>query len=98
MAGLATNGDKLANKIFSDSGKYIGRSVAAVANLLNPEKIIIGGGVSLAGGILLNPIIEEFQKQTMEIIKNNTSIELSKLGMDVWSIRSCSTRTEKLYI
>ena len=82
VADLAINGDKLANKIYSDSGKYIGRSISSVANLLNPEKIIIGGGVSLAGEILLNPIIEEFQKQTMEIIKNNTSIELSKLGMD----------------
>ena len=82
VADLAINGDKLANKIFSDSGKYIGRSIASVANLLNPEKIIIGGGISLAGEILLGPIIEEFQKQTMEVIKNNTSIELSKLGMD----------------
>ena len=82
VADMARKENKLANKIFFDSGKYIGRSIASVANLLNPEKIIIGGGVSLAGEILLDSIIEEFQKQTMEVIKNNTSIELSKLGMD----------------
>ncbi len=82
VADLAKNGDEMANKIFSNSGKYIGRSIASVANLLNPEKIIIGGGVALAGRILLDPIIEEFQKQTMEVIKNNTNIEISKLGMD----------------
>ncbi len=79
---MARDGNNTANKIFMDAGKYIGRSISSVANFLNPEKIIIGGGVSLAGELLLNPIIEEFQKQTMEIIKGNTSVELSKLGMD----------------
>ena len=82
VAMMARDGNKPANKIFIDAGKYIGRSISSVANFLNPEKIIIGGGVSLAGDLLLNPIIEEFQKQTMEVIKSNTSIEFSKLGMD----------------
>jgi len=82
VAMMARDGNKPANKIFIDAGKYIGRSISSVANFLNPEKIIIGGGVSLSGDLLLNPIIEEFQKQTMEVIKSNTSVELSKLGMD----------------
>jgi glucokinase len=82
VAMMARDGNKLANKIFIDAGKYIGRSISSVANFLNPEKIIIGGGVSLAGDLLLNPIIKEFQKQTMEVIKSSTSIEFSKLGMD----------------
>jgi len=81
-AMMARDGNKLSNKIFIDAGKYIGRSISSVANFLNPEKIIIGGGVSLAGDLLLKPIIEEFQKQTMEVVKSNTNIELSKLGMD----------------
>ncbi|GAG59284.1 unnamed protein product [marine sediment metagenome] len=38
--------------------------------------------VSLAGDLLLIPIKEEFKKQTMEAISNNTKIEISKLGMN----------------
>lgn len=82
VAEMAKNGDSLANRIFLEAGKYIGRSISSVANFLNPNKIIIGGGVSLAGNLLLNPIIEEFEKQTMEIIKSNIKIELSSLGMN----------------
>jgi len=82
VAEMAKNGDSVANRIFLDAGKYIGRSISSVANFLNPGKIIIGGGVSLAGDLLLNPIIKEFKKQTMEAISNNTKIEISKLGMN----------------
>ncbi len=81
-AEMAKNGDSVANKIFHGAGKYIGRSISLVANFLNPNKIIIGGGVSLAGDLLLIPIKEEFKKQTMEAISNNTKIEISKLGMN----------------
>jgi len=81
-AEMAKNGDSVANKIFHDAGKYIGRSISAVANFLNPDKIIIGGGVSLSGDLLLTPIKEEFKKQAMEVINNSTKIEISKLGIN----------------
>lgn len=82
VAELANHGNKLAKQIFSDAGKYLGRAISMVANAFNPEIIILGGGVSLAGQLLLDPIIEEFNKQTMEPILKSTKIEISKLGMD----------------
>lgn len=75
-------GDPIAEKIFEEIGKYLGKGISFIANVFNPDKVIIGGGVSLAGKILLNPIINSFNEYTMEIVKSNTEIELSSLGMD----------------
>jgi len=82
VAELAIQGNKVAKQIFSDAGRYLGRAISMVANTFNPEIIILGGGVSLAGQLFLDPIIKEFNKQTMEPILKRTKIEISKLGMD----------------
>ncbi|MBQ8635460.1 ROK family protein [bacterium] len=56
VAQAALQGDAVSIQIFKQMGKIIGTGLASVVNLLNPEKIIIGGGVADAGDILLNPI------------------------------------------
>ncbi|MCL2833146.1 MAG: ROK family protein [Treponema sp.] len=48
IAGLAQAGDKTAMAAFETEGLYLGRAIGAAVNLLNPQKIVIGGGVSLA--------------------------------------------------
>ena len=53
-----------------------------LANSLNPERIIIGGGVSLAGELLLKPVKREFDKNTMDVLRNSIEIYLSPLGQD----------------
>lgn len=81
VAERAHNGDKLALKIFNETGYYLGKGISIVANVFNPDKVILGGGVSLAGDILLKPLVESFDKYTMESIKSTTNIEISPLGM-----------------
>jgi glucokinase-like ROK family protein len=81
-ADLARGGDCTAAEIYNETGRYLGRGISILANSLNPERIIIGGGISLAGELLLNPIKEEFIENTMDVVRNNTEIFLSPLGMD----------------
>jgi glucokinase-like ROK family protein len=81
-ADLARGGDRVAGEIYNETGRYLGRGISILANSLNPERIIIGGGISLAGELLLNPIKEEFNDNTMDVVRNNTEIYLSPLGMD----------------
>ncbi len=80
LAARASKGDPDASAIFDSAGKYLGRALSMVANLFNPEKIIIGGGVSLAGSTLLAPVRKEFDAHTMDIIRSSTAIETSALG------------------
>lgn len=76
----AQEGDPVAKQIFRIMGEYIGMGLTSVVNLLNPEKIIIGGGVAEAGDILLEPIRQTIQKRAMTIQKGAVEIVPAQLG------------------
>ncbi len=78
----AKNGDSTAVKVVDEVAKYLGLSLANVANTLNPEKIVLGGGVSKAGDILLNPVQEYFQNYAFPRVAKSTKIVLATLGND----------------
>lgn len=76
----AQQGDAVAKRIFTIIGEYIGVGLASVVNLLNPEKIIIGGGVAAAGDILMNPIKETLVKRAMPISGAAVEVVPAQLG------------------
>ena len=67
VAQAALQGDAVSVQIFKQMGKIIGTGLSSVINLLNPEKIIIGGGVADAGDILLEPIRKTILDRAMPI-------------------------------
>ena len=58
----ARDGDELALSIFETTGDYLGAGIASLAVILDPEAVVIGGGVIDAGDILLNPIRTGMEK------------------------------------
>ena len=80
VAEAAKQGDKVALKIFERMGEYIGIGLASVVNLLNPEKIVIGGGVADAGDILFTPLINTLKKRAMPIQAKSVSVVPAQLG------------------
>jgi glucokinase len=56
IAQKAKKGDRIAAEVFAEIGYYIGIGVANVITLLDPEIVIIAGGISRAGKILFDPI------------------------------------------
>lgn len=80
VSEAAKQGDPVAKRIFTIVGEYIGIGLASVVNLLNPEKIIIGGGVAAAGDLLLNPIKESLIKRAMPIAGAAVEIVPAQLG------------------
>ena len=73
-------GDPVAQRIFTIVGEYIGIGLASVVNLLNPEKIIIGGGVADAGEYLFNPLTETLKKRAMKIAGETVKVVHAQLG------------------
>ena len=62
VAEAAMKGDHLAISVFTEAMGYLGRAIAGLLNIFNPQAIILGGGVSLNGAIFwdtLKPVIEE---------------------------------------
>ncbi|MDQ0902795.1 MULTISPECIES: ROK family glucokinase [unclassified Paenibacillus] len=78
----AKSGDEVSLRIVNRAAYYIGRSMAAMAVIVNPKRFIIGGGVSKAGEILFQPIRETFKKYTPETASEGVEIVAATLGND----------------
>lgn len=80
VAKAAEAGDPVAKRIFEKVGTYIGMGLVSVINLLNPEKVIIGGGVAEAGDLLLDPIRKTIKERAMVVAGNSVEIVRAELG------------------
>ncbi|MBP1906549.1 glucokinase [Paenibacillus turicensis] len=78
----AKAGDEVSIRIVNRAAYYIGKSLAAVALVLNPELVIIGGGVSKAGDILFDEIRSVFAQLTPEPTQAGLRIVPAVLGND----------------
>ncbi|MBR4082182.1 MAG: ROK family glucokinase [Clostridia bacterium] len=75
-------GDAIALKVFRRYVRYLGQAIANIANLLDPEVIVLGGGVSKAGDYLLNAVREEAPKYYLNKGVDYSRIEIARLGPD----------------
>ena len=73
--------DAVAIKIMEQFGEYLGRGLAAIACVVNPEVFVIGGGVSKAGEMLFDYIRPNYEKYVFHGSKN-TKFALATLGND----------------
>lgn len=78
----ARKGDKASIELWDRVGKRIGTTLAGIVNLLNPEKIIIGGGVAEAGELLFGPIRKTVKRRAMPVPGRAVRILKAKLGND----------------
>lgn len=74
-------GDKAADEICEQFGKYLGEGLAAVACVTNPQIFVIGGGVSKAGEVIL-PYVEKNYKPIVFRGSRDAKFTLAKLGND----------------
>jgi predicted NBD/HSP70 family sugar kinase/biotin operon repressor len=62
---LASSGDARCRRAISDAGREIGVAVAGLCNLINPERVIVGGLLSRVGELLLQPIRESIRRHAV---------------------------------
>ncbi len=74
-------GDEVAEEIVEEFGTYLGHAMANLAVVADPSVIVIGGGVSKAGEILLG-YIEKYFKEKAFFANKDTEFVLAKLGND----------------
>ena len=79
----AIAGDQRAISILSDVGLDLGRGIAILIQLLNPELIILGGAIAEANQYITTPIQQALNIYSMAKLREKTSIELSQLGKEV---------------
>lgn len=76
------HGDRFAVELFSEAGYNIGRGVAILIHIMNPELIILSGRGSKAGKIWQAPIQQALNEHSIPRLAANTIIEVSNLGYE----------------
>lgn len=61
----ALQGCELSRRVLEDTGRYVGTAMANLVNVLNPEMIIVGGGVARAGEMILGPLRDTVKQRAM---------------------------------
>ena len=74
-------GDEVAKELVDELGKILGSTLAMITCVVNPEAVVVGGGVSKAGAILIDTIQEHY-KETAFYASKETRFELATLGND----------------
>ncbi|MBL7070023.1 MAG: ROK family protein [Candidatus Omnitrophica bacterium] len=82
LSALARKNNRKAIKVWDEVGSILGSALVGVINLLNPDCIVIGGGVAGAGRVLFNKIREIIRGQAMPIHRRAVKVHRAKLGAD----------------
>jgi len=72
--------DILSIEIIEEIGTKLGRSIAGLINLFNPELLVIGGTISRTGDYIMLPIKSAVKKYSLNLVNKDTEIKISKLG------------------
>ena len=78
----AQDGDRLAKELISRTGYYLGVGLVNLVNIFNPQLVLIGGGLSQMGPLLLDPAIKVVKEHAFELPARAVRIELARLGAD----------------
>jgi glucokinase len=92
----AQQGEENARMAFAEAGYYLGIGLGIIINFLNPEKILLGGGVMTTGEFLLRPAVEEAGRRSYKASFSCCSIKRASLGNDAGLIGAASWAQEKL--
>ena len=76
----AVDGDPGCRRALADAGRHIGAAVADLCNLINPERIIVGGSMAVAGDVLLDPLREAVGLRAIPSAADDVEIVLGELG------------------
>lgn len=82
ISEAAEKGDEFAQEVFYETAVWLGLGIASVVNMLNPEKVILCGGMIGAGERLFKPVRETVMKNAFEVPAKRCQIVPAGLGED----------------
>jgi len=92
----ANAGDQFAISLFSDAGRWLGRGIAYLIQIFNPELIIIGGRVAEASDFIIAPIQQAIHTYSNRDISDDTQIKFSELGSKAGTMGAAAYALDKI--
>ncbi len=94
----ARQGDEPARQVLAETGRWLGRGLAALVSLLNPQLIVLGGGLMQAADLLLEEARREMLAWAQPLAARSVRIELSHLGEDAALLGAARLALERNYV
>lgn len=82
LAAAANRGDAIAATLWDDVGIELGAALASVIWIINPDTIVIGGGVANAGDLIFDPVRREIRQRTLALFHDQLRVVPAALGND----------------
>ena len=82
----ARRGDSVGKAVVGRAGEHLGTAIASLINVLNPEAVVIGGGVAAAFDLLLPPIEQTVARRAFPEAAARARIVASRLGNDATAV------------
>jgi len=98
VAAAARKGDQLACEVVAKAANYLGIGLANLVNIFNPDVIVIGGGVSKMGEMLLRPVRKVVKDRAFQLPARTVRIVRSRLGDDAGIIGAAAYLFKKQYV
>lgn len=89
VIAAANNDDILAIELIAEIGENIGKGIALLINIFNPELVIIGGSLAQTNDYIRLPIKSAINKYSLSLVSNDTILKLSKLGKQAGIMGAC---------
>jgi glucokinase len=82
ISEAAAGGDAVAAQVFERTARYLGVGVSNLMHILNPRVIAFSGGVTAAGQMLMDPVMDEMTSRTLEASRRNVRVCFAELPHD----------------
>ena len=89
--------DPLCIEIVEEVGYILGKYIAGLINIFNPELVVIGGQVSQAEGFILLPIKSSIRKYSLNLVNRDSKIVTSKLKQKAGIVGACMVARSRLF-
>ena len=86
VVAAARAGDARAGEALARAGHWLGVAISSMIAVLNPERVVVGGGVAAAGGLILGPAREEVHRRVRVPPFDRTEVVRAELGYEAGSI------------
>jgi predicted NBD/HSP70 family sugar kinase len=94
----AVNEDQLCIELISEIGEKLGKGLALLVNIFNPEILILGGALSETGDYIRLPARSTLNKLSLSLVNNDTKLKISQLGEKAGVIGACLTARDTIIL
>lgn len=96
ISEAAEAGDAVAAEVLRETGELLGMGLVNLANIFNPERFVVGGGVALAGDRLLEPARQTLRRHAMSLPAQTVDVVVAELGNDAQLVGAALLALERV--